>query len=167
MAQKFTLPKPKIGSANAHETESSGGLRGAANDVKDQISPFGSDFFKQLLGLEEKTDKASHSFKKGEAIDMQPGEAIDFKALKKQKSAEVMHNPNILPGIDYRREIVHGAETINAREKQEMAQTIQEIKNELQRLVSSSAILQAYTWHKLRKLLENIIKTFLSGCLLS
>ncbi len=131
---------PKVGSANTHETESvSGALRSAANDIKDQITPFGSDFFKQLLGLEEKTASAH---KKGEVVDMKPGEAIDFKALKKQKSAETMHNPNILPGIDYRREIVHGSETINAKEKNEIAQTINEIKNELQRLVSSSALLQ-------------------------
>ena len=107
MASKFTLPKPKIGSANTHETEHSGGFHGVASDVKDQISPFGSDFFKQLLGLEEKTEHAAKQFKKGEMVDMQPGEAIDLKTAKKQKSAEVVHSPNILPGIDYRREFFH------------------------------------------------------------
>ncbi len=49
MANKFTLPKPKIGSANTHETESVGAFDGVVQDAKDQVNPFGSDFFQTTL----------------------------------------------------------------------------------------------------------------------
>lgn len=142
MASNFASSRSNVGSANTHETESvSSSFRTAVNDAKDQVTPLASDFFKQLLGLEEKV--SSHiPAKKGEMVDLAPGEAIDFKALKKQKSAESVHAPEKPRHVDYNREIVHGAETMNAREKREITQTIQEIKNELQRLVSSSALLQ-------------------------
>lgn len=107
-------------------------------EFKNQGKNSVDDFFNQLLGLDIKPkEKGGHGKSHG-AVDMKPGQAVDLKGMKEKSK-----NMNILPGIDYRRDIVHGRERANMQEKQEMNQTIRQIKDELTRLVSSSKLLQA------------------------
>jgi hypothetical protein len=94
-------------------------------------------FIEQLLGDIEPTSQKKSG-------DLKPGEEITFGKKKKDISpAETKRKPQIEAGIDYRREILHGGEQIRNRDNQEISQQIKEIMNELQRLVQSSAVLQA------------------------
>ena len=73
-------------------------------------------------------------------IQMREGEEVDLKAHADKKA----DHGHVEAGIDYHREITHYAERAHHRENTELEQKVQEIVNELQRLVdSSSTLIQA------------------------
>lgn len=76
--------------------------------------------------------------------DLVEGREVTLSRLaQKQKvSEEKFPALNIEPGIDYRREIIHGERKILQRQTQEIAAKIQEIIIELKRLTTSSKELQ-------------------------
>lgn len=116
-----------------------------AAKASDELKAGAHDAWDQLLG---KKDKASEEHaKKGE---MKAGEPISFTNHKNKKedrgkliNAEKKFAPYIEAGIDYRREIIHGAEMSERRNNRELETKLQEIVIELKRLASSSKVLQA------------------------
>lgn len=113
--------------------------------IKDQLGS-GHDFISQLLGLDYnlKSMTSNVEMKKGEVIDLKSNK-IDKNPQYTQRSetTKIENRPNVLPGIDYRREIVHGSERLSRKETQQLQERIQEIMKELTKLISTSAILQA------------------------
>ncbi|MGH7246258.1 MAG: DUF5660 family protein [Candidatus Levyibacteriota bacterium] len=105
---------------------------GLADSVKDQGKEAATDFWKQLLGVEEKGKKASG--------DLQEGEELNLAAMQ-QKQQEKQPAP-IRPGIEYAREIIHAGENAMHRANQEINQQVQEIVMELKRLAGSSKVIQ-------------------------
>jgi hypothetical protein len=150
----MALPKPKIfrNVANPIETATGAGsdfivkeTGKATKEVKKQFDGFHEDFFSQLLGLDfggETTPK-----KRSMAGDMKAGEEISFKATAIEASVNKvrnnLENPNILPAIDYRREIIQNSERLSRSESRELDKRIQDITEELKRLVDSSSLLSA------------------------
>jgi hypothetical protein len=67
--------------------------------------------------------------------DMQPGQEYLLGSADK---APAKPKAEILGGIDYRREVIHGTDRIHNRQMTELDQKIQQIMVELKRLVDSS-----------------------------
>lgn len=83
--------------------------------------------------------ESSRSAKSGE---LSPGEVLNLSKLKDRP--DVQERREAIPklaGIDYRREVVQGIQMRRSREQQEMEQKLQEIMNELKRLVKSSTLI--------------------------
>lgn len=140
MPNKFKLPQ--LNRSNPLEIENPVG--NVLRDVKNQINPLGNEFFQQILGLNEHAEKSpAPKTNKSQLIEMQPGQAIDLRPKRKPESIEKPRNLDLLPGIDYRRDILRGQEQRSERETHEIRQKLEEIKSELMRLVKSSSILQA------------------------
>jgi hypothetical protein len=71
--------------------------------------------------------------------DLAPGEVLNLSKLREREDVKQRRESlNTLPGIDYRREIVHGTEMIHGRQATELDRKIQEVMVELKRLVDSS-----------------------------
>lgn len=94
------------------------------------------DFFAQLLGFEDEFGDFDQP-KKG---DMKHGEEITLnkRGKKEKRSAEQRLPERRMPAIDYHAEILYGSERLSKRESRQLEQRIQEIMDELNRLVSSS-----------------------------
>ena len=99
-------------------------LRGGANDL-----------WKQMLGEIPQTPKSRE--KEGELIE---GEEIDLSSTSKNQ--EHFANPDIAPGIDYRREILRGSERLNAVQTQSIEKQIEMILVELKQLATTSKELE-------------------------
>jgi hypothetical protein len=134
----------KILHDNPLETAARDTLADIRGQLKNEVAGgFGKDFFEQLMGVGEK--KSSGDLTPGEEINLSKvrnsPDAVDHRKNlpKKEKSAE---KHNSAPGIDYRSEILHAGERLSNAENRELQQQIQELMAELQRLVSSSSILQ-------------------------
>lgn len=118
---------------NPHETL--GGLSrffldGFKQQGVDQgLKQVGSDVLKNV-GLKEYESPASG--------EMKPGQEVDLRSVKSEKAQKA---PEVLSGIDYRREVVQGVQMRRSREQMEMDQKLNEIMQELKRLVSSTQIL--------------------------
>ncbi len=132
-----------------------------SKSVKDQVANqfdgIGDDFLSQLLGYDYKEP----SKKMQSQGEMQPGEAIDLRAfsVKAEMKAQfpnysdissysetyekTENKPEILAGIDYRREILYGTERLTKKEAAELQQRVQQILDELSKLISASVMLQA------------------------
>ena len=138
--KKFAHNFPSI---NPVETAKGFGSAVTESFKKDVIQDIGKpavdDFFAQLFGTETTADKAKANHSKGG--ELKPGHAIDLKA-NKAKNPEKAKNHNILPGLDYRSEIVHGREKSMRRENQEVTRMVEEIKVELKKLLAAAKELQ-------------------------
>jgi hypothetical protein len=106
--------------------------------IHDIGKPVVDDFFAQLFGTETPAEKTK-SAKSGE---LKPGQSLDLKGMRAASSHEKQKNHNILPGIDYRSEIVHGRERSIKRENQEITRMVEDIKVELQKLLAATKELQ-------------------------
>ncbi len=104
-----------------------GAVKSFATDV---VREGAGDFWKQLLG-----DYEGH--KKPSTGDLHEGQDL---VLNKQQETEKHHD--LEPGIDYRREILHGSERTASRESHAVRQQIEMIIVELKRLASSSKELE-------------------------
>ncbi len=67
--------------------------------------------------------------------ELKPNQELDLRSVEKKQAKP---KAEVLGGIDYRREVVQGVQMRRSREQQEMDQKLQEIMNELKRLVKSS-----------------------------
>jgi hypothetical protein len=136
--------------------------------VKDQFDGIEDDFLAQLLGYDykdpsTKMQMAPEKPKTNMEVkgDMQPGESIDLASFSfkaeiqaqapsyadqssyREELGKRERKPDILAGIDYRNEIVHGSERISRKDATELQQKIQQIIDELSKLISASVMLQA------------------------
>lgn len=91
-----------------------------------------SDLWDQMLG----TDRFSQKETSG---DLTEGEELQLSRVEGQKEAPQL---NIEPGIDYRREVIHGETRIAQENTRELEIKIQEIIIELKKLTTSSKELQ-------------------------
>lgn len=148
----MALPKPKFTRRIANPIETATGAGGqfvaetasaATGEVKKQFDGFHEDFFSQLLGLDFGGESTP---KKRASGEMKAGEEISLKALTIEASVNKVRNnlerPDILPAIDYRREIVQNSERLSRRDARELDQRIKDITDELKRLVDSSSLLK-------------------------
>lgn len=120
--------------------EFTGGVTGTIK--KDLAQDGAKDLWKQLLGKYEETDSKAHKI----AGDLQHGQEIDLKAHHASEKAPKPKRHDIQPGLEqynYYREIVHSADTAQKQESYQMERQVEEILVEIQRLVSSSKVVEA------------------------
>lgn len=111
---------------------SKGVVNSFSNDV---VKGMSSDFWSQMLGFGEAEQNNTHESAHG---DLAEGQELD---LSGHKQTEEERMPDREPGIDYRREILHGERGISQENRAELQRQVQEILAELNRLVSSSQVL--------------------------
>lgn len=105
-------------------------------DVGKGIVSDAGKHWEQFLGI----NKKGHTESGGDLIE---GEELNLSLLStKQTTEEIKEKLDIEPGIDYRREILHGYRKIAQEDHQEISRKIQEIIIELKRLTISSKELQ-------------------------
>jgi hypothetical protein len=105
---------------------------------KDLAQAGAKDFWDQILGNYEK--KGSNGHEK----TMKPGEEYNLKAQgQEHKKPEKPVKADAAPAIDYHRDIVRSGERLATGERQEMQYKIQEILSEIQKLVSTSTVLES------------------------
>lgn len=105
--------------------------------IKTNAKALPGDIFGQLLGMGGYENSQPSSQSKSE--DMTPGQ--EFILPKSTKRAEIQHQerkPAIAAGINYHAEIARGSELANKRESRELKMQIEQIMEELKRLVDSS-----------------------------
>ncbi len=139
------------GVAAAHERIGEQGAKLAKEARKAAVNEAGESgktFLKQLLGLElagaaQKSEK--HDTKKEEKPDT-AGVVEIFNALAHKQSAEKKPSsekaPHIEAAMNYSREVAQNSERSVKSEKQAFRNEVEEIKAELQNLLSSSKVLQ-------------------------
>ena len=98
------------------------------------VKDMGSDMWSQILGPRRQEVGG----------DLMEGQEVTLSLLSKNRETieKKSLGLNIEPGIDYRKEILHGERRISAKQTQETATKIQEIIIELKRLTSTSKVLQ-------------------------
>ncbi len=99
----------------------------SAGSFSDQLKPSSEDFFDQLLGLKKYKPEPKHG-------DLSEGEEISLNQKQEQPSQAE-------PGIDYRREILHGERKVS-REDSEIKAQVEQILNEIKALISASSELK-------------------------
>ncbi len=114
--------------------------KGVTDSLKNDVVKGGKDdLFEQLIkmnmGEGAKSEKKPSAPKKG---DLKAGEALILggKSEKKVRSEAA-------PAMDYHREIAQSGERAASRESRQTEQRVQQIMNELQRLVSSTQVLES------------------------
>lgn len=136
---KLTSQKIRqIASNNHHETSSSGvgDLPSAlVRNISQNFQEASGDAFDQLLGIGKFESSTKPLPKSGE---MKMGETIDLSQHKKAEAIPKIERRSAAPGIDYHREVLHQDERSNKKENSELKNQIQQIQNELARLVSSA-----------------------------
>lgn len=88
-----------------------------------------SDFWAQLLGVEEKT--------KGE---LQEGQELDLRSLKQNE--EDSRNIEVDPGIDYRRQILYAHEQTTSQENRGLQMQIEQVLEEIKKLANTTQELE-------------------------
>lgn len=118
--------------ANQNPVESLGNIiHGVGDSLAADLAGAGaSDFFRQLLGIEQPKDKKQHH----SGGDLHEGETLDLKKIK-EAAAE--------PAIDYKSEIIHGERRASAHKDRETQAKIAEILAEIKRLLASSQELES------------------------
>lgn len=107
---------------------------GVASSVTDLgKSAINLDNWDQYLGLADSEEK-----QKKHAGDLQEGQELDLKDLKKENKEKA----HIEPGLEYVREIVHVGERASDRESQENEAQLRELMAEIKKLADSSKELQ-------------------------
>ena len=109
-----------------------GGVVQAGADLAKSTINF--DNWNQYLGFAEIKEK-----QKKQAGDLQEGQELNLKDLRKEKKEKT----HAEPGIDYHREIVHQGERAVTRENRELETQLREIAIEIKKLADSSKELQA------------------------
>lgn len=106
------------------------------SDVGKGIAADAGKQWEQLLGINKKGNReASGDLLEGEELNLS---LLSTKHVPEEKEAKL----DITPGIDYRRELLHGYRKIAKENTQEISKKIQEIIVELKRLTISSKELQ-------------------------
>jgi hypothetical protein len=101
-------------------------LNGAKDQVIDQgIKQFPTEVLKQVGAIEAPAPRSG---------EMKPGQEVNLNSVEKSQGKP---KGEVLGGIDYRREIVHGSEKIRNREVSLQDRTLQELRAEIARLASS------------------------------
>ena len=90
-----------------------------------------TDLWNQFLGIENKKENTGNK-----AGDLEEGKDLNLASIEKNKKHDVA------PGIDYRRDILYGAERIGKQQTRELEQQIEMIVGELKRLAASSKELE-------------------------
>lgn len=111
-------------------------------NVTQNLSEAKDDLFSQLLGVGkfEKTDQPTENdeVKPYQKFTLYDSDRKAIKADTKPETPKVERKPAIAAAIDYHAEIVQGSERASRKENREIQMQIQEIMQELQRLISSS-----------------------------
>jgi len=94
-----------------------------------------NDLWNQLLGGEGRKASAGQG-------ELQEGQELDLKSLRDLPKEEKQALEAIMPGFDYRREIVEGEKKIAREDTQVIEAQIHEIIIELKKLVSSTKELE-------------------------
>jgi len=105
--------------------------------VVDNAKALPSDFFNQILG--NGSYEMTSADRQPQGGDMTPGQ--EFNLPKASKSTETHHQerkPAIAAANNYHGEIARSSEIANRRESQELKMQIEQISQELKRLVDSS-----------------------------
>lgn len=139
--------------ASAHERLNEY-AKSAAETVKkstvSEASESGKTFLRQLLGLEisggSKDHGAHAETSKSSEQKVSSGlgiiDLVVFENVKTEKKASKEKAPRIEAAMNYSGEIAKSSERATRAEMNEMSQSIQQIKAELQQLLSSSKVLQ-------------------------
>lgn len=132
-----TVARKKQQYVNQNTIESQ---RNTSGTVVGQLSNTVKDMWSQILDPMV-NERNGHQ---GVGGDLMEGQEVTLSNLSKnreviEKKSQVM---NIEPGIDYKREILHGERKIQQRQNQEISTKIQEIIVELKRLTATSKVLQ-------------------------
>lgn len=125
---------------NQNTIESSRNSSTVVGQLSNTVKGMSSDMWSQILGSVAH-ERNGHQEVSG---DLREGQEVTLSSPTKnrqfiEKKAPVL---NIEPGIDYRREILHGERKIANRQTQEITTKIQEIIIELKRLTATSKVLQ-------------------------
>jgi hypothetical protein len=136
------IPKPSVSKNEQHKPVEND----KAND----------NFIAQLLAMDSGKNHADNFSESKQTIkksgQMKAGETIDFRQFHVQAEYDEMSyfesikpdkKSEKLAGIDYTSEILYGSKNLNKREAVELDQRIQDIMDELKRLVKSSSILNS------------------------
>lgn len=108
--------------------------------LSNTVKGMSSDMWSQILGamVGERNGRQEVSG------DLMEGQEVTLSNLSKSRDTieKKSLGLNIEPGIDYRREILHGERRVSAKQTQETITKIQEIIIELKRLTATSKVLQ-------------------------
>lgn len=124
------------------ERDTQGFTDALVKTVKNDVLAEGvSTFWQQLLGDYEKQtpQKPTGELKPGEDLVLGKKPSSEKRHPQKDKLKNL---ERVAAGIDYHREIQQAGEITTIREQREIQQALKEIQQELERLVSSSAMLQ-------------------------
>lgn len=117
--------------------EALGSLTGAtAQSLSREAKGGVDDLWQQILGKYENKKPAPRSG------DLKEGQELDLSSLSQNKKQESLQKPDVAPGIDYHRDIIHGSEKITQKETQELSGHLQQIVHELKRLAATSKELE-------------------------
>jgi hypothetical protein len=107
------------------------------NEIRDNAKALPNDFFSQLLGTGNYERSQTETSQNG--ADMAPGQEFNLpKATKRVELQQQERKPAIAAGNNYHAEIARSSEISSRRESQELKMQIQEITEELKRLLNSS-----------------------------
>jgi len=123
--------------------------------TKDQVSSIGSDFFEQLIGFSlDKDNNSQDSHQQAPekplvvqdpitgAIELFNAANNHYKSETQKHRAEKAPKARSEAAIDHHGDFIKSSERAMHAENREITQKLQEIMNELRRLVSTSKILQ-------------------------
>lgn len=133
-----TQQRTRIASSNTVETgKSSVGdfTREFGDAVKQSVAPIPDTFLNQLLAIDSADAQPQQ---KHQSVEMKAGEEFVLPKTQKKELPQPERRPHIEAGISYHRDIIHNRERMSGQEVQETKYQIQQILDELQRLVSSS-----------------------------
>lgn len=141
--KKKTLPKLFDFDDESFESirETTGSLSRAVG--KDVVKDGAKNALQQLLGKYEETAERADRL----AGELAQGQELDLAAAhgKKSEKAPAPKRHDIQPGLEqynYHRDIVHASEKASHQENRELSQQVEQIMVEIQRLISSSAVLE-------------------------
>lgn len=120
--------------------EFTGGIKTAIK--KDLAQDGAKDLMRQLLGKYEETAGKAHKL----SGDLQEGQEVNLNAHHKPEKSQALKRHDIAPGLEqynYYREIVHSSDKAQRKESYEQEKQVEEILTEIQRLVSSSKVVES------------------------
>jgi hypothetical protein len=104
-------------------------------EVKQNAAAMPNDFFNQLLGIENTINKNTS---KQTEVEMKPGQEFNLTTKKDSNKNKSERKDAVAPAIHYHEQIVRSSEQSNKNEIREIQLQIQQIMDELKRLVDSS-----------------------------
>lgn len=135
-----TAVRKKQQNINQNTIESQRTGSGVVQQVSNTVKDINSDMWSQLLDPMV-GERNGHQEVSGDLVE---GREVTLSKVTKKQEVNQEKTPvlDIEPGIDYRRQILHGERKIVHRQTQEVSTKIQEIIIELKRLTSTSKELQ-------------------------